>query len=284
MLPVGECNNNLESSKIIISFWWSDSNERFWKPEHTDAFNLLKRKLTSAPILVFPDFSKPFVLSVDASDAAIGYVLGQINSQGLENVIAYGGRALRDQEKRWHINHKERLALIEAIKTFKAYLTSAEFTVFTDNITVRWLDTNKDALGRLGRWALFLQQYKFKIQHRPGTKNQNADCVSRREYPPSDQPCSPSDDDLPAIGSIEASTKEFIATTFEYPEDNQPRKPEILALNTADQHDDHISDNPTLQHLQENCPDFQAIIDYKRTENLPQNVKHNTEHFDFVGL
>lgn len=168
--------------------------------------------------------------------------------------------------------------MIEAIKTFKAYLTSAEFTVFTDNITVRWLDTctNKDALGRLGRWALFLQQYKFKIQHRPGTKNQNADCLSRREYPPSDQPCSPSDDDLPAIGSIEASMKEFIATTFEYPEDNQPSKPEILALNTADQHDDHISDNLTLQHLQENCPDFQTIINYKRTENLPQNVKQAT--------
>lgn len=147
-------------------------NIRFqWKPEHTDAFNILKRKLTTAPILAFPDFGKPFVLSIDASDTAVGYVLGQINSQGLENVIAFGGRALRDQEKRWHINHKEGLALIEAIKTFKAYLTSAEFTVFTDNITVRWLESTKDATGRLGRWALFLQQYKFKIQHRPGNRN-----------------------------------------------------------------------------------------------------------------
>ena len=154
-------------------------NIRFqWKPEHTDAFNILKRKLTTAPILAFPDFGKPFVLSIDASDTAVGYVLGQINSQGLENVIAFGGRALRDQEKRWHINHKEGLALIEAIKTFKAYLTSAEFTVFTDNITVRWLESTKDATGRLGRWALFLQQYKFKIQHRPGTRNQNADCLA----------------------------------------------------------------------------------------------------------
>ena len=76
---------------------------------------------TLAPILAFPDFGKPFVLSINASDTAVGYVLGQINSQGLENVIVFGGRALRDQEKRWHINYKEGLTLIEAIKTFKAY-------------------------------------------------------------------------------------------------------------------------------------------------------------------
>ncbi|VDI54419.1 Hypothetical predicted protein [Mytilus galloprovincialis] len=133
-----------------------------WTTKQDDAFNTLKQKLTSAPILAFPDFEKEFFLSIDASDSAIGYVLGQKHHEGLEKVIAYGGRGLRDQEKRWHINHKEGLALIEAIKTFKPYIANNQFTVYTDSITVRWLNNSKDATGRLGRWSLFFTAVHFQ--------------------------------------------------------------------------------------------------------------------------
>lgn len=88
-------------------------NTKFqWNTEQDVAFNTLKEKLTTAPILSFPDFDKPFTLPVDASDLAIGYILGQRNADGLETVCAYGGRGLRDQERKWHINEKEGLALI----------------------------------------------------------------------------------------------------------------------------------------------------------------------------
>ncbi|CAG2197506.1 unnamed protein product [Mytilus edulis] len=101
-----------------------------WTTKQDDAFNTLKQKLTSAPILAFPDFEKEFFLSIDASDSAIGYVLGQKHHEGLEKVIAYGGRGLRDQEKRWHINHKEGLALIEAIRNLSRRYADSQFRQF----------------------------------------------------------------------------------------------------------------------------------------------------------
>lgn len=136
-------------------------NSKFtWTPECQTAFDTLKQKLVSAPILTFPNFNKPFVLSVDASDYAIGYVLGQLSpTSNLEYVVAYGGRNLKSNEQKWHINEKEGLALKEAILHFKPYLSTSKFKVYTDNITVRWLESIKNAQGRLGRWALELQGY-----------------------------------------------------------------------------------------------------------------------------
>ncbi|CAG2216737.1 unnamed protein product [Mytilus edulis] len=79
-----------------------------WTQDCQTALETLKHSLVSAPILVFPDFEKPFVLSVDASDYAIGYVLGQLNpNTKLEHVVAYGGRSLNKNEQKWHINEKK---------------------------------------------------------------------------------------------------------------------------------------------------------------------------------
>ncbi|VDH94009.1 protein SFI1, partial [Mytilus galloprovincialis] len=247
-----------------------------WTTKQDDAFNTLKQKLTTAPILAFPDFEKEFFLSIDASDSAIDYVLGQKDHEGLEKVIAYGGRGLRDQEKRWHINHKEGLALIEAIKTFKPYIANNQFTVYTDSITVRWLNNSKYATGRLGRWSLFLQQYTFDIVHRPGTQNQNADALSRRDYPVDGQDKEyQSYDDLPEIGSLQAERKEHIAVTFEFGWENSIRIPEVLASDEAQVRDpdEMLPTRQTLYQLQRNCPDFKPIFDYKLKGLVPDEVQ-----------
>ncbi|VDI55350.1 Hypothetical predicted protein, partial [Mytilus galloprovincialis] len=196
--------------------------------------------------------------------------------EGLEKVIAYGGRGLRDQEKRWHINHKEGLALIEAIKTFKPYIVNNQFTVYTDSITVRWLNNSKDATGRLGRWSLFLQQYTFNIVHRPGTQNQNADALSRRDYPIDSQDKEyQSDDDLPEIGSLHAERKEHIAVTFEVGWENSIRIPEVLAIeeDQPKDPDEMLPTRQTLYQLQRNCPDFKPIFDYKLKGLVPDEVQ-----------
>ncbi|VDI35304.1 Hypothetical predicted protein [Mytilus galloprovincialis] len=133
-------------SKIVTPLTQlTQKNKKFiWTQDCQAAFETLKHSLVSAPILVFPDFDKPFVLSVDASDYAIGYVLGQLNpNTKLEHVVAYGGRSLNKNEQKWHINEKEGLALKEGIKHFNPYLATHKFTVYTDNITVRWIDTIK---------------------------------------------------------------------------------------------------------------------------------------------
>lgn len=140
----------------------------------------MKNALITAPILAFPDFDKSFILSTDASEYSIGYVLSQLQN-GREHAIAYGGRSLRGTEFKWHITDKEALALVEGIQHFGHYLANQEFTVFTDNVSVKYPQKIKDCQGRFGRWSLLLQGYNFKIIHREGSKNP-ADYLSRQSH------------------------------------------------------------------------------------------------------
>ncbi|VDH94031.1 Hypothetical predicted protein [Mytilus galloprovincialis] len=124
-------------------------DQRFkWTSECDIAFQNLKDRLTSAPILSFPHLDKPFILATDSSEFSNGYILSQIQN-GLEHVIAYGGRQLRGSELKWHITDKEALALVEGVQHFKHYLANQEFTVYTDNISVKYLQKIKDCQGRL---------------------------------------------------------------------------------------------------------------------------------------
>ena len=159
-------------------------NTKFkWTPECEKSFQTLKKALSSAPILAFPQFDKEFIISVDSSEYSIGFVLSQHDNEGREHPTAYGGRTLHNHELRWHITDKEGLALVEAVKQFRHYLANTKFTVYTDNISVKWLKQIKNCQGRLGRWALSLQGYNFSIVHKSGSANGNADNLFRRIYP-----------------------------------------------------------------------------------------------------
>ena len=104
------------------------------------------------------------MLAVDSSQYSIGYVLSQ-EHDGKLHPIYFGGRALRDNELKWHITDKEGLALVEGIQHFKHYLANNRFIVYTDNVSVEYLQKIKDCQGRLGRWGILLQGYSFNIKH-----------------------------------------------------------------------------------------------------------------------
>ena len=154
-----------------------------WTDTCQNAFDALKTALTEAPILSYPDFTQPFLLSTDASDDALGMVLGQ-KQNGREVVIAYGGRKLNPAERNYSVTEREALAVVAGIRHFQHYLYGRKFTVFTDHNAVRWLMNIREPTGRLARWALVLQQYDFEIVHRAGKNNGNADALSRRPYQP----------------------------------------------------------------------------------------------------
>ena len=251
------------------------STKFHWNSECGKSFNTLKTALLNAPILAFPDFSKQFVLSTDASDTAIGYILGQINpDNGLEHVVSYGGRSLTACERKWHINEKEGLALVEAIKTFKSYLSTNKFIVYTDNLTVRWLNNNKDPTGKLGRWSLYLQSFNFEIVHRAGSKN-NADALSRRDYTDDRNADSRAQTESPTVSVLDDTASSYISVTFEYNSDRQttPLVNVIESVVAAGDREVDISDNPILQRLQEEDADFREIIHFKKTGDLPDNEK-----------
>ena len=78
----------------------------------------MKQRLLQAPILSYPDSSKPFVLTCDASDTPVGYVLGQVDDDGKEYVIAYGGKSLITDQKKFNTTEKECLAVLTGIETY----------------------------------------------------------------------------------------------------------------------------------------------------------------------
>ena len=154
-------------------------NKKFdWNDKCETAFQTLKERLVTEPILSYPDFSKPFELYVDSSGVAIGMVLGQFQN-GMEKVIAYGGRSLSAAERNYSTTEQEALAVIAGIKHFHPYLTGRQFIVHTDHHSLKWLLGLKMSRGRLARWSLLIQQYDFIVKHRPGRVHSNADVLSR---------------------------------------------------------------------------------------------------------
>ena len=98
-----------------------------WTPSCQQAFDFLKSKLTSPPILGYPDFSQPFILHSDASAYAIGAVLSQLQS-GKETVISYWSRQLSKAERNYSTIEREALAVVCAVKEFYPYLYGFQFT------------------------------------------------------------------------------------------------------------------------------------------------------------
>jgi transposase InsO family protein len=150
-----------------------------WDSNCQSAFDELKNRLVSPPILAFPDFKEKFVLYTDASDSAIGGVLSQIQ-EGKERVIAYWSRQLQKAERNYSTTEKEALAAVAAIKEFYPYLYGFHFTLVTDHNPLTSLRGLKDIGGRLTRWMIYLQQFNFQFEYKPGKSHGNADTMSRR--------------------------------------------------------------------------------------------------------
>ncbi len=122
-----------------------------WDDECEVAFEKLKKKLTTSPILRSPDFSKTFILQTDASDEGLGVVLSQ-EQNGQECAIAYASRTLTPAELKWDTREKEALAIVWGCEHFRPYLIGRPFIVETDHGSLRWLMNVPK--GRLSRWAL----------------------------------------------------------------------------------------------------------------------------------
>ena len=149
-----------------------------WTRECEIAFDRLKKRMISAPVLQVADPSKPFILQTDASDLGLGAVLSQLQS-GEEHPVAFASRQLTPAEKKYSVVEKECLAIVWALKHFRMYLFGVQFTIETDHQPLRWLHQMKNTNSRLTRWALAIQPYRFEMKHRPGRLNGNADALSR---------------------------------------------------------------------------------------------------------
>ena len=149
-----------------------------WTAAQQKAFETLKERLISAPILAHYDAEAELQLHTDASIKGIGACL-IICKQNREQVLAYASRLLNSAEARYSTTEQECLAVVWSIKKFRPYLFGKKFTVVTDHCALCWLMSRKEPAGRLSRWSIALQQYDFEVKYRSGKRHQNADALSR---------------------------------------------------------------------------------------------------------
>ncbi|GKE03795.1 reverse transcriptase domain-containing protein [Tanacetum coccineum] len=127
-----------------------------------DAFQTLKKKLTEAPILVVPDWNLPFKLMCDASDFAIGAVLGQRKMKHFQP-IHYASKTMTEAQIHYTTTEKEMLAVVYAFEKFWPYLVLSKSIVYTDHSALKYLMNKQDAKPRLLRWDLLLQEFDITI-------------------------------------------------------------------------------------------------------------------------
>ncbi|GJS53324.1 putative reverse transcriptase domain-containing protein [Tanacetum coccineum] len=155
-----------------VKFEWGDKKEA--------AFQLLKKKLCSAPILALPEVSEDFIACCDASKKGLGAVLMQ-----REKVIAYASRQLKIHEKNYTTHDLELGVVVFALKIWRHYLYGTKCTVFTDHKSLQHILNQKELNMRQRRWLELLSDYDCEICYHPGKANVVADSLSRKER---DQP------------------------------------------------------------------------------------------------
>nr|GFA54787.1 reverse transcriptase domain-containing protein [Tanacetum cinerariifolium] len=151
-------------------------------PHPTTAFRTLKDKLTEAPILIAPNWDQPFELMCDASNYAIGAVLGQ-RSEKHFRPIHYASKTMNQAEANYTTTEKEMLAVVYAFEKFRSYLIMNKSIVYTNHSALKYLFAKKDAKARLLCWILLLQEFDFKVIDTRGAENYAADHLSRLENP-----------------------------------------------------------------------------------------------------
>nr|GEY18397.1 reverse transcriptase domain-containing protein [Tanacetum cinerariifolium] len=154
-----------------VKFDWGDKQEA--------AFQWIKQKLCSAPILALPEGSENFVVYCDASIQGLGSVLMQ-----REKVIAYASRQLKIHEKNYTTHDLELRAVVFALKIWRPYLYGTKCTVFTDHKSLQHILDQKELNMRQRRWLELLSDYDCEIRYHPGKANVVADALSRKEQVP----------------------------------------------------------------------------------------------------
>ncbi|GJW46540.1 reverse transcriptase domain-containing protein [Tanacetum coccineum] len=146
------------------------------------AFNILKKKLTTTPIIISPDWNIPFELMCDASDFTVGAVLGQC-IDGKFKPIYYASKTLNNAQEHYTTTEKELLAVVFAFDKFRPYLILSKTVVYIDHYALKYLFNKQDAKPRLIRWVLLLQRFNIEIKDKKGAENLAADHLTRLENP-----------------------------------------------------------------------------------------------------
>ncbi|KAI3365127.1 hypothetical protein L3Q82_010108, partial [Scortum barcoo] len=169
-----------------VTNWPPLTSKKKWNDKAEEAFNKLKQKFTTAPILKVPDPALQFVVEVDASNEGIGAVLSQrLPADNRIHPCAFLSCKLSAAERNYDKGNKELLAVKVALEEWRHWLEGAEqpFIVWTDHKNLEYLKSAKRLNSRQARWALFFSRFRFTLSYRPGSQNVKPDVLSRLYEP-----------------------------------------------------------------------------------------------------
>lgn len=187
-----------------------------WSVAEESAFQTLKQKLTSRPILAIYDPEAETELHTDASKVGVGGILMQKaqNSNSFKPV-AYYSRQTSPEEKNFHAYELETLAVVGSLKKFRVYLLGKAFKIVTDCSALRSTFSKRDIIPRIARWWLLLQEFNCNVEYRSGSKMAHVDALSRNPVTtdsPSSSSCNISDDCFPCVMSITSGSDDWLHT------------------------------------------------------------------------
>jgi hypothetical protein len=146
-----------------------------WTPACQESFETLKKKLTSAPVLILPDVHKPFSVYCDASYTGLGCVLMQE-----EKVVAYSSHQLKIHEKNYPTHDLHLAVVVHALKTWRHYLYGQKCNIYTDHKSLKYIFTQSELNMRQRRWLELIKDYELEIHYHPGKANVVADALIRK--------------------------------------------------------------------------------------------------------
>jgi RNase H-like domain found in reverse transcriptase len=141
----------------------------------------MKKQFTEEPVLLMPDQSKPFQIESNASKAATGIVLTQLDSNGDQHPIAFLSKTFSETERKYKIYDRELLGIIQALKEWRHYIQGSGHTmiVYSDHKNLTYFQTAQKLNDQQARWLLYLSEFDPKLIHLPGTKMVQSDTLSR---------------------------------------------------------------------------------------------------------
>ena len=146
-----------------VKFKWTDVEQ--------NAFDEIKRVMSTETLLAYPQFDKPFIVHTDASDTQLGAVIFQ-----KKKPIEFYSRKLNDAQKRYTTTEQELLSIVETLKEFRNILLGHDITVYTDHRNLTYKNFNTD---RVMRWRLAIEEYGPELVYIKGERNVVADALSR---------------------------------------------------------------------------------------------------------
>jgi hypothetical protein len=152
-------------------------NKFVWTPKCEESFQIIKKNLTTTPVLTLPDIHHDFVVFCDASSQGLGCVLMQN-----EEVIAYASRLLKPHEQNYPTHDLELAAIVHALKIWRHYLIRKKCHIFTDHKSLKYIFTQPDLNLHQRRWLELIKDYDLEIHYHPGKANVVADALSRKPF------------------------------------------------------------------------------------------------------